>query len=81
MISLDYLLEPIRFSRAEQIHYALFDWPVNFLRMIAWLSIETIQHRMPGRFGRRPDPRTIIEKQHAEPSSKEIDGGISAKVT
>lgn len=54
MRALGYTLEPVPFSAAEALRYRLVDWPANLGRMLAWRLVETVQHRLPGVFGRTP---------------------------
>ena len=54
MAAYDYDLEPIRLSLRDQLAFSLIDWPVNLARMVAWRTIETIQHRFPAQLGRKP---------------------------
>jgi hypothetical protein len=55
-----YPLDPIRFSLFDRIAYAAYDWPINLVRMVSWLSIEFIQHNLPYQFGRKPSQKMII---------------------
>jgi hypothetical protein len=63
MTNVGYSPDAIQFSPAERIRYACFDWPANLVRMLAWLSVEFVQHHAPRWFGRKPDPRTMIKEQ------------------
>jgi hypothetical protein len=54
MCAYDYDLDPIRFSPGDRLAFALVDWPINLARMIAWRTIEMIQHNFPAQFGRKP---------------------------
>jgi hypothetical protein len=49
-----YELDRIPFTFAERLRYALVDMPLNFVRMHGWQGLETVQHHLPGRFGRTP---------------------------
>jgi hypothetical protein len=61
MVTLSYLLEPTHFSPVERLWYISVGWPLNWLRMTAWLSLEMVQHRLPSWFGRRPSSSMIIK--------------------
>ena len=54
MLAYGYSLEPIHFSLAERLHFALIDWPINWLRMLSWRSLEAIQRHFPAHLSRRP---------------------------
>jgi hypothetical protein len=56
-----YELEPIHFDLFERFAYILWHWPANFLRMIAWLGIEYVQHNFPQTLGRKPASKMIIK--------------------
>jgi hypothetical protein len=56
-----YGLEPIHFSLLEQLAYIGWRWHVNFIRMIAWLGIEYVQHSFPQIFGRKPASKMVIK--------------------
>ncbi len=60
-----YALEPIRLSSRERAQYIFSTWPLNTIRLLAWLGVEFVQHNFPGRFGRKPGPNTIIKKTEA----------------
>ena len=60
-----YAPDTIRFTLLERARYLLLSWPLNFVRMIAWLVIELIQHNLPGRFGRKPGSNMIV-KSHGK---------------
>lgn len=63
MSAFGYTLDPTGFTAVDWVLYVLLDWPANLLRLAAWLSLEMIQNKMPGRFGRRPDARMIVAQQ------------------
>lgn len=56
-----YRLEPIEFSTAERVSFALIDWPNQWVRMLAWRTVEVVQHNFGGLLGRKPGERMIIE--------------------
>ncbi|MGB7876624.1 MAG: sulfotransferase [Anaerolineales bacterium] len=58
-----YAPEPIHFSLRERAHYLFLSWPLNFVRMLAWLGIELLQHNFPGRFGRKPGSNMIVKSR------------------
>ena len=68
-----YSLDAIKYSPSDRIKYTFFDWPLNMLRMAAWLSLETIQHNLPAQFGRKPGANMIIPPQHDEKRREEIN--------
>jgi hypothetical protein len=61
MLSYAYSLEPIEFSAAERISFALIDWPNQWVRMLAWRTVEALQHNLGGLIGRKPGERMIID--------------------
>ena len=80
MLAFGYPLDPIRFSPFDRIAYTLLDWPLNLFRMVSWLSLESVQHKMPAWFGRKPSPSMII--RHPIERKPNIDTeGINANVT
>ena len=56
-----YELEPIRFTFFERIAYLFWQWPANFIRMIAWLGIEYFQQNYPQTFGRKPAAKMVVK--------------------
>ncbi len=58
MLAFGYRLEPIELSLQNWLRFCLIDWPVNLARMMAWRSLEAIQHHFPAQFGRQPVSRT-----------------------
>jgi hypothetical protein len=60
MAALDYSLDPIQFSLHERANYVLYTMPLNWIRMISWLSVELFQHNMPALIGRKPSPKMVI---------------------
>ncbi|MEM2125331.1 MAG: sulfotransferase [Candidatus Methanosuratincola sp.] len=57
-----YQPDSIRFSPNEHIHYILIDFPLNFVRMKAWLGLEFLQHHFPAWMGRKPARKMIVAK-------------------
>ncbi len=49
-----YDLERIPLSRKERRDYLLKEFPLNWIRLAAWMGLETVQHHLPGLFGRKP---------------------------
>jgi hypothetical protein len=62
-----YRLEPVRFSPKDWVAFFAVDWPLNFLRMAAWLGIETFQHNLPSRFGRKPGANMVVKSSSLAP--------------
>jgi hypothetical protein len=60
-----YELEPIQFTLLERIAYLVWQWPANFIRMIAWLGIEYFQQNFPQTFGRKPAAKMIVKNVKA----------------
>jgi hypothetical protein len=69
MAALGYKLDAVHLSPAQWLRYALFDWPVNLLRMAVWLLRERLQHHFPSLWGRKPDPRLMVDS-HGSPGRK-----------
>ncbi len=65
LAALGYTLEPISLSPAQRLRLRLIDWPLNLARLGGWLAVEFLQQHDPARFGRRPDPRMIVEAEPA----------------
>lgn len=68
-----YSPQPIAFSAAERLSFALVDWPSQWARMVAWRTVEAIQHNFGSLMGRKPGNRMIIEaplKQAASPQPR-----------
>ncbi len=57
-----YALEPVQLSPRERMQYILSTWPLNTVRLLAWLGVEWVQHNFPGRFGRKPGPNMLARK-------------------
>jgi hypothetical protein len=57
-----YSLDNIHFSPSERFSHLFMDWPVNLFRMASWLSIEIVNHNLPGIFGRQPAASMVIKK-------------------
>ena len=60
MEALGYRRERLGLTPAQALRFALADWPPNLTRMLAWQIWEGVQHRFPGRFGRRPGDEMIL---------------------
>lgn len=54
MVAYQYELEPLKFSLKERVLFYLVDWPSNLARMVAWHTLETVQHNFPVLMGRTP---------------------------
>jgi hypothetical protein len=59
MARYDYQLEAIRLPLADWLAFSFVDWPANWTRMLAWRTIEAIQHTFPLRLGRKPSARMM----------------------
>ncbi|HEX2980934.1 MAG TPA: sulfotransferase [Anaerolineaceae bacterium] len=62
MTAFGYELDPVHFSTSEAFAYATQTRAVNFVRMVAWLTMEQFQQRYPAFFGRRPSNAMMISK-------------------
>jgi hypothetical protein len=58
-----YGYEPDRLelTTGDWAHFWLAEWPNQFARMVAWRTVEAAQQRYPGRIGRKPGRRMIVE--------------------
>jgi hypothetical protein len=63
MAEFGYTSDPIRFSVVDHLLYTLVVSPVNRMRMVSWLTLETIQHNYPYRFGRKLSADRIVKDQ------------------
>lgn len=72
MLASDYVLEPIRFSIGDWVHFWLVDWPLNLGRMVAWRSWEAIQHNFPAVLGRKPGQRMRVSPHRSVPSKPKV---------
>jgi hypothetical protein len=54
MRSFGYEPDPIGLRAVQRLRYAIATWPMNSLTMKIWDWREALQHRFPGRLGRRP---------------------------
>jgi hypothetical protein len=59
MAAFGYAPDDLGFSAATRLRLALREYPLNTIRFAAWRTLEALQHRLPGSFGRRPDSRMI----------------------
>ena len=66
MLAHNYALEPLSFSIKDWLHFALVDWPLNLIRMSAWRTIEAVQQKFPGPFGRKPGRRMIVGTEYTD---------------
>jgi hypothetical protein len=55
-----YSLDRIQLSGGERREYLLKTFPVNLIRLTAWLGIETVQHHLPKLFGRKPGANMLV---------------------
>lgn len=58
-----YVIESIPFSLKGHLRYLFLVWPLNFVRLLAWLGIEILQHNLPKYFGRKPSANMIVKSQ------------------
>ena len=56
-----YLSESLDFSLSDWLRFTYAHWPNQMVRMVAWRTIEAAQHNFPGKFGRTPGHRIIVE--------------------
>lgn len=61
MRAYDYAPDPIPFSTAQWARFYLISLPDQWLRMVAWRTVETIQHNFARILGRKPGKRMIVE--------------------
>jgi hypothetical protein len=61
-----YVAEPTGLSPIGWASFAVSTWPPQMARLVAWRVRERLHLSFPARFGRSPDPRTIVDI--AEPS-------------
>lgn len=66
-----YSLEPSHFSLQEWLSFIFIEWPNQLARLLAWQTVETIQHNFPGQLGRRPGQRMIVDTSVGEPNQLE----------
>jgi hypothetical protein len=64
MAALDYTLDAINFSLLERAIYIFYSLPLNWIRMVSWLTLEIIQHNMPSLIGRKPSTKMIIRDRN-----------------
>jgi hypothetical protein len=58
MLAFDYALDSIPFSIEERLAYLFLDWPINRLRMAAWVAKETALNLR----GRRLPSRRLVRE-------------------
>lgn len=51
----------LELTTGDWAHFWLAEWPNQFARMVAWRTVEAAQQRYPGRIGRKPGRRMIVE--------------------
>ena len=56
-----YALDRVELSGPERTRFWLVDWPNQMGRRLAWRGVEELQQRFPGRAGRKPGRRMIVE--------------------
>ena len=49
-------------SRAEWSRFVALGWANQAARMVAWRGVEVLQQRLPAYVGRKPDPRTVVDR-------------------
>jgi hypothetical protein len=52
---------PLGLDARDRARFALVEWPSQVARMVAWRGVEELQQRFPGRVGRKPGKRMIVE--------------------
>jgi hypothetical protein len=55
-----YAPEPLAFTPAEWLRFALADWPLNLARMLSWRTMEAAQQHFPAWLGRKPGTKMIV---------------------
>ncbi len=59
-----YEREKLSFSFKDRLAFALCTWPNQVVRLGAWLTVEALQQHFPGRVGRKPGQRMIIDEPY-----------------
>jgi hypothetical protein len=77
MLNQGYQLDMNRFSLIESLKYRLRTFPANLFRMFAWRLRETVQHHIPTLFGRKPNPRMLINRNRELQSKYNLDDTAS----
>jgi hypothetical protein len=54
MVAYNYKPDPIHFSFNDHFLFYFIDWPANRGRMLAWRTLEALQHNFPAQVGRAP---------------------------
>lgn len=60
MRNLSYEPDAVALPPAARVSFAVRTLPINVSRLVGWWVLETLQHRLPGRFGRSPDPGRVV---------------------
>jgi len=60
-----YAREVIAMSSGDRVRFVARDWPNQAARMTAWRVIEAAQQRFPGKFGRKPGRRMLVQAEGA----------------
>jgi hypothetical protein len=61
MLAYGYAPEQLQFSFKDWLLFSCNDWPLNLARMLAWRTLETMQHKFPSLMGRKPARRMIVK--------------------
>jgi hypothetical protein len=56
-----YSCDNIHFSTKTWASYLISTWPLNMGRMFLWMSVEIVQHNLPGIFGRKPGSNMVVD--------------------
>jgi hypothetical protein len=67
MVAYGYELEPIHFSLGDWVSFFSTDFPANLLRALAWRGVEAVHDRLPMLFGRKPDPKYMVDHKAKPP--------------
>ena len=57
-----YFHEPLNFSWRDWFLFSLVDWPLNLIRMYAWLGKEAFHQNFPSLAGRTAAPKMILKE-------------------
>lgn len=62
MRRLGYSPAPVDLSLGERANFIAHDWPLHLARMGGWRGREWLQQRLPNRFARSPDPKSLVSQ-------------------
>ena len=66
-----YELENYHFSIRDKLRYLVTTFPSNMIRMLFWSSQEVLQQTLPGKFGRKPDPKRVVKPKYSKKKEME----------